>query len=47
MRFYVVKNQYNLEKNEENIYLVEDKWNDWFIEADKQLYNEKKKLKDR
>lgn len=23
------------------------KWNDWFIEADKQLYNEKKKLKDR
>ena len=23
------------------------KCNDWFIEADKQLYNEKKKLKDR
>ena len=23
------------------------KWNDWFIEADKQLYNKKKKLKDR
>ena len=23
------------------------KWNDWFIVADKQLYQEKKKLKDR